>query len=384
MGNHINRDGSKATHRIGFRNSATLGSDLAVQLRLIQMNRRPRRLAFALVLLASACGSGNKVTGPSSDNPYNLGTGRAVLTASPIDPASVFAASPLGKLGPPDHTLPTDHVYITFVNAFDGNQANNDCVTRRPIYAAGAGVVTFILATEARGDTKVDVQMTTTFHYYYDHVLLLPGIARGTMVTAGQQIGTTAGCPSFDMGAYDSTVTLSGLVNPARYGPSTRYVVSPYLYFSDSLRALYISRSRVFEGVPINPDGRTDYGVAGRLVGDWFHASLPVDTNSSGSPAGWAKSIAFAYDWYNGTPRISVGGTIAPPFVGSIGSGDPDPATVSVSTGLVAYQVKLPGAFESYGWLLVQMTAADRIRVEFFPGSSRPAALTSGAQEYLR
>lgn len=346
---------------------------------------RVRSLVFAgLATLVVACGSGNKMTGPSSDNPYNLGSGRAVLTASPIDPASVFATSPLGKLGPPDHTLPTDHVYITFVDAFGGNQNNNDCVTRRPIYAAGSGVVTFVLATEARGDTKVDVQMTTSFHYYYDHVLLLPGIARGTTVTAGQQIATTAGCPSFDIGAYDSNVILSGLVNPARYGPSTRYAVSPYLYFSDSLRALYISRSRVFEGVPINPDGRTDYGVAGRLVGDWFHSSLPVDTNSSGSSTGWVKSIAFAYDWYNGTPRISVGGTISPPFMGSIGAGDPDPATVSVSSGLVMYQVKLQGAFETYGWLLVQMTAADRIRVEFFAGPSRPAAFTSGAQEYVR
>lgn len=335
--------------------------------------------------MVSACGGGggNKVTGPSSNNPYSLATGRAVLSVSPIDPDAIFAASPLGKLGPPDHTLPTDHVYITFVNAFDSNQ-NNDCTSLRPIYAAGSGVVTFVLATDARGNTKVDVQMTASFHYYYDHVVLLPGITQGTPVTAGQQIGTTAGCPSFDIGAYDLDVTLPGLVNPTRYGISTRHAVSPYVYFSEPLRALYYSRSRVFEGVPGNRDGRIDYGVAGRLVGDWFHSSLPVDTNSAGSPAGWAKSIAFAYDWYDGTPRISVGGTISPPFVGSIGADDPDPATVSLSNGLVTYQVKLPGARETYGWLLVQMTTADRIRVQFFPGPSRPAAFTTSLQEYLR
>ena len=80
-----------------------------------------------------------------------------------------------------------------------------------------------------------------------------------------------------------------------------------------------------------------------------------------------------------------MGGTIASPFVGSIGAGDPDPATVGVSDGLVAYHITRPGAFEPYGWLLVQMTALDRIRVEFFPGETpRPPAFTGSAQEYLR
>jgi hypothetical protein len=342
--------------------------------------------AFVLLLLA-ACGGGQRgPTNPSGNNPYGVTlTGPGVLSVSPIDPALVFAASPLGKLGPPDHTLPTDHVYITFVDAFGGNQQNNVC-DRFPIYAAGAGVVDFVLVTESRGDTKVDVQMTQTFHYYYDHVLLLSGIAPGTHVTAGQQIGTTNGlCPSFDLGTYDLGVNLPGLINQARYGDSTRHTVSPYQYFAEPLRSFYYAHSRVLEGVPGNRDGRIDYGVAGRLVGDWFHSSQPADASSSGSSAGWSKSIAFAYDWYDGRPRISVGGTIASPFLGLIGAADPDPVTVSIADGLVAYQITRPGAFETYGWLLVQMTAADHIRVEFFLGAtSRPAAFTGSAQEYLR
>lgn len=341
------------------------------------------RLAAAMLVAVSACGGGP--TGPSENNPYQLMSGAAVLSASPIDPEFIRATSPLGMLSPPAHTLPTDHVYITFVDAFSGNQQSDDC-SRRPIYAAGGGVVTFVLVTEAAGDTKVDVQMTPTFHYYYDHVLLLPGITIGTRVTAGQQIATTTGrCPSFDIGAYDLDVTLRGLVNPARYGPSTRHAVSPYRYFTESLRSLYLSRSRVFEGVPTDPDGRIDFGVAGRLVGDWFHSSLPVDFNSAGSPNGWSKSIAFAYDWHNGTPRISVGGTIANPFVGSIGASDPDPGTVSMSNGMVVYGIRLSNASSMHGWLLVQMTAADRIRVEFFPASApRPTAFTGAAHDYLR
>lgn len=345
-----------------------------------------RRLRAAALLVAVTACSGGGPTDPSGTNPYGLTiTGPGVLSVSPIDTASVISVSPLGKLGPPDHTLPTDHGYITFVDAYGGNQQNNDC-RKRPIYAAGAGVVTFVLVTETRGDTKIDIQMTQTFHYYYDHVLLLSGIAPGSRVIAGQQIGTTTGfCPSFDLGAYDLDVTLPGLVNQARYGDNTRHTVSPYKYFSEPLRSFYYSRSRLFEGVPTNRDGRIDFGVAGRLSGDWFHSSLPVDAGSSGSPVGWAKSLAFAYDWYNGSARVSVGGTIAAPFSGSIGATDPDPATVTTATGVVGYQISRPGATETYGWMLVQMTASDRIRVEFFLGAtSRPAGFTAAAQEYLR
>ena len=348
-----------------------------------------RRVLISLILGLTACGGGGSgaPTSSSTDNPFGItATGPGILSISPIDTSQVRAASPLGKLGPPDHTLPTDHVYISFVDAWSGNQQNNDC-SKRAIYAAGSGVVVFTLVTETRGDTKVDVQMTKTFHYYYDHVLLQPGIVVGSHVLAGQQIGTTTGfCPSFDLGVWDTDVTPPGLVNPARYGASTLHAVSPYKYFTEPLRSLYYSRSRILEGVPANKDGRTDYGIAGRLIGDWFHSSLPVDALSAGSPNGWSKSIAFAYDWYDGTsPRISIGGTISAPILGAVGRNDPDPATVTVASGLVAYQLTPPGGSDSFGWLLVQMTAADRIRVQFFGGTAiRPTAFTAAAQDYAR
>ena len=354
-----------------------------------QMITTTRLLHVSLILFTTACGGGSSggPTSNSTDNPYGITvTGPGVLSVSPIDTSQVRAASPLGKLGPPDHTLPTDHVYVSFVDPWNGNQQNNDC-SKRAIYAAGSGVVDLVLVTETRGDTKVDVQMTKTFHYYYDHVLLLPAITVGTHVAAGQQIGTTTGfCPSFDIGVWDLDVTPPGLVNPGRYGVSTLHAVSPYKYFTEPLRSLYYSRSRMFEGVPANKDGRTDYGIAGRLIGDWFHSSLPVDANSAGSSNGWSKSIAFAYDWYDSTsPRISIGGTISAPILGSVGRNDPDPATVTVASGLVAYQLIPPGGSDSLGWLLVQMTAADRIRVQFFAAATaRPSAFTTAAQDYLR
>src|SRR5258706_7496571 len=135
--------------------------------------------SVALVALCACGGHGPTSSGDAArdgSNPYGVtATGPGVLSVSPLDTTTVFAASPLGKLAPPGHTLPTDHVYITFIDAWGGNVQAADC-SKRPVYAAGSGVVAWTFVTETAGDTKVDVQMTETLHYYYDHVLLLPGI----------------------------------------------------------------------------------------------------------------------------------------------------------------------------------------------------------------
>jgi hypothetical protein len=343
----------------------------------------------SLALLALVACSGGGTTSPTDDgnNPYGLTiTGPGVLSVSPLDTTTVFAASPLGSLAPPGHVLPTDHIYISFVDPWSGNQQNNDC-RARPVYAAGAGVIDFQLVTEAAGDTKVGVQMTKTFHYYYDHVLLLPGMTVGTRVTAGQQIATTTGrCPSMDLGVWDLDATNSGFVNPARYGDQTLHAVSPYKYFSEPLRAFYYAHVRVANGVPTDKDGRIDQGIKGRLSGDWFHSSIAnASLQTVNSSEGWSKSISFAHDWYDGALRISIGGVIASPGVLRLTSEAQDFASVSTGSGVVAYEGRTLVGNIGPGWLLVQMVADDRIKVQWFPlATSRPAAFTAAAQEYVR
>jgi hypothetical protein len=228
--------------------------------------------------------------------------------------------------------------------------------------------------------------MTKTFHYYYDHVLLKPGITVGTRVSAGDTIATTTGrCPGIDLGVVDYDVTPSGLVNAARYGDPTLHAASPYKYFSEPLRTWMYAHVRMMEGVPANKDGRTDWGVRGRLAGDWFHASLGADFTSTG-PTGWPKSLSFAYDWYDNTQtRISIGGTIAEAGVVRVPSSAPDPRTISVSSGPVAFEATPTLGRISAGWLLVQMLADDKLRAEYFPNAiARPSAFTSAAQDYAR
>jgi hypothetical protein len=325
------------------------------------------------------------------DNPYGItATGPGVLSVLPLDSSTFVAATPLGALNPPGHVLPTDHVYLYFVDPWGGQQQLNDC-SARPVRAAGSGVVNFILRTETGGDTKVQVQMTRTFHYYYDHVLLAPGIAVGTHVNAGDIIGTTTGrCPSIDLGVIDYEVTAPGLVNAARYG-STAHAASPYRYFTAPLQAFIYARVRIYEGVPYDKDGRIGFGVAGRLAGDWFHASLATSGSQDiMGPTGWPRSVSFANDWFDGTPRISIGGLIATPGVLKPAAGSPDARTVSVASGLVVFDVAaVYNGRIGNGWVLAQMLSDARLRIEFVPmpatgAGVRPTQFTSAAQEYVR
>jgi hypothetical protein len=284
-------------------------------------------------------------------------------------------------MAPPGHVLPTDHVYLNFVEPT--GSLTVDCSPRN-VYAAGSGVVNFVLQTEAAGDTKVMVQMTRTFYYYYDHVVPLPGIKVGSKVSAGDKIATTTGrCPSIDLGVYDLDVDPPGFLNPARYGEIGAHPASPYKYFSEALRVAYHAKVRLLEGVPVDKDGKVDWGVPGRLAGDWFHTSLPVNQSAAG-PDGWSKTISFAYDWYDRSPKISIGGTIVGPMILTIGKADTDPAQVSTASGLLSYRDTPTGQQNRAGWVLVQMLSDDRIKIEYFSGDTRPLAFSSAAQEYIR
>lgn len=339
--------------------------------------------AFVASSLIACGGGGGPSVGTNQGLPDGVsGTGPGILSVSPLDLSTLVAATPLGNLAPPGHVLPTDHVYLSFVDP-RGALTGQDCSPRN-VYAAGSGVVNFLLQTETAGDTKVMVQMTRTFFYYYDHVRLVPGIKVGSKVTAGEKIATTTGrCPSIDLGVYDLDVNPPGFLRPSRYGEMGAHPASPYKYFSEALRAIYYAKVRVFEGVPVDKDGRLDWGIQGRLSGDWFHTSLPANASAT-DPDGWARTVSFCYDWYDRTPKISIGGTIASPVVLTIGKGDLDPAQASTASGMLAYRDTPTGPQNRAGWVLVQMLADDRIKIEYFSGDSRPIGFSNAAQEYIR
>jgi hypothetical protein len=328
-----------------------------------------KRLPVLLALLALACGGGG--SGGSNTSGSSLPKGPGVFTASPIEVEKITDLEPLGAMNPVGHTIPTDHVYFYF--AWCPGCPPQNPVPVLPIVAPGAGTVTWILQQAGLvPDFKVMIQMTGDFYYYVDHVILDPGIQVGTKVTAGQRLGSSNGI-AMDLGVMYEAVTLTGFVNPARYAGQTLHTDSPFKYFSEPLKSQLYARVR--RNAP-DKDGKIDYDVRGRLIGNWFHESVAI-ADSMG-PSAWPKQLAFCPDSNEPSQmRISIGGTVAPPGKWKPAPGDPDPAQVSVATGKVAYHLKYTDSGD-YGLMLVQLLDDTRIRVQVFPGSTAPTGEFDG------
>lgn len=285
------------------------------------------------------------------------------LEICPLNLAEIRSIIPLGNLNPRGgHIFPTDHIYLDY-----------DHREGLPVRAAASGRV-FAIRGQMRGDLKIEVQVNERFSYYVGHVLPVKGLGVGSTVKGGEVIGCTSGRSLLDFGCVDSEVTLRGFVNPDRYPESTLHCVSPLKLYDDPLRRQLHSKV-LRDGT--DKDGRIDCDIAGHLVGNWFLEGLSVVDSSRGSPAIWAKQLAFAYDVHQPQARlVSIGGTIAPASLYGLSAVSPDPAEISVTSGLVRLLLTRPDpgqttpprgkAMSVPGVLLVQMFAPNRVKVEFF------------------
>ncbi|MBL0312860.1 MAG: hypothetical protein IPP78_09145 [Holophagaceae bacterium] len=313
-------------------------------------------LILAMALLGLACGGDGSA---NSGGANTLPPGPGVMTFTPLELPQVADLEALGAMNPVGHTIPTDHVYFYYADP------NHRPWPVLPVVAPGTGKVIWILATPGLPDQKVQVQMTGNFSYYLDHVVLDSTIQVGTTITAGQRVGQTgSGSAAVDLGVLYSAITLTGFVNPARYG-ETVHADSPFKYFAEPLKTQIYAKVR--RSGP-DKDGKIDYDVRGRLIGNWFHESVVV-ADSMG-PSAWPKQVAFCPDDHEPTqPRVSIGG-----FCGFVGlwsprPGDPDPASVSVASGRVAFHLGV-GTGTGGALMIIQMLDDTRIRLQVFPGSA--------------
>lgn len=200
--------------------------------------------AFAF-LPGIACGGSGSLAGPTSG-------ATLTFTAPPIDLSTIQQIVPLGNLNPPDHTLPTDHIYVNN-RAFGGPQP-----APQPVFAPGDGTVQFILRNGA--ESKIGVQ-TGPFIYYLDHVQLNASIRDGLSLTGGQQIGTTGtSARGIDLGVINNILTLA-FANPARYPAESLHGDAPLKYFGEPLRSqMYAKVNRI----GADKDGQFQFDIDGR------------------------------------------------------------------------------------------------------------------------
>lgn len=293
---------------------------------------------------------------------FNLPAGTLSLRVSPIDQGAIRWITPLGNLNPPGHPIPTDHIYFYFA---DPDARETAEARRTDFFAPGDGTVTTVLGSVG-AESKIFVRQTSTFSYYLDHLNLEVPLARGSIVTAGQRLGTTGSAFGIDLGVINDSLNLNFIV-PSHYIGDTIHADAPLKYFAEPLRSQLYAR---VQRLGADLDGKIDYDIAGRLAGNWFIATNAV--------------MSFAYDTCDpSSVRIATSvGFVQGVF--AIAPGDPRPADVSTSSGRVLYTLSRAitgppktGTNTTVGYLLVELTDATHLRMQTFTG--RPADFTAAA-----
>ena len=317
-----------------------------------------------------------------------------------------------------DHVTPVNHHYFQ-------NFGNKEFDIE--VYSPGGGFITDIghmPGAEEGKDYNIRIEHTCTLSSHYIYVSNLPAKIkayappthgyRGVRipVAAGELIGYYK--KNLDYNLVDKAITLTGFVVPEHYAVEpykTHIVRDTYGYFNEPVKSKLIERSiRTVE--PIS--GKIDYDIDGKLVGNWFlegtngYAGAVTEVGRSKS---WLGHLSFAYDYIDpGRIVISIVG---------YGEGDsnqfgvkgnsPDPAGVSIESGLIKYELvdydyiasngsrwdrisfakglKTVGMENTQGVVLVQMLGGGRkIKFETFPGktASEAGGFTGAARIYER
>ena len=327
----------------------------------------------AAVSIAAACRNTttpDATGGGGTQSSSGFLPGMLSLRASPVDPGAILWITPLGNLNPPSHTLPTDHIYFYIANPDAGD---SPVAKRTPFAAPGDGTVGTVIGGVGL-ESKVFVRQTTTFGYYLDHLILTTPLSAGSKVTAGQVLGTTGSAYAIDLGVTNDALTLS-FVSPERYNSDTRHADAPLKYFDEPLRTqLYAKVQRLGSDL----DGRIDFDVAGRLIGNWFVGS------------GDSTPLVFTYDTYDPSKVLIAINTGSLQGVFSIGATDPAPKDVTVASGRVLYTLTRTNSGPPHnntgisGFLLVQLLDDSHVREEIFPPPAVPADFTGGSRTFSR
>jgi hypothetical protein len=322
-----------------------------------------RSIAYVIVLVLLVTGCKKDEEPPVSDP--------VVFTCSPVDTMYIRSATPLGNINPPGHTLPTDHIYF-YLEGLD----------YVPIYSIAGGTIEHLRYNEGSNDYSVEIKYSSSCSYYFDHVANPPDyIAEGYELEEGILIGyCETGRGAFDLGVIDYDV-VNAFIIPERYLEKTLHCSNPYLYFTDSVRNILYTKNRRTK----EPRGGTIcYDINGKLSGNWFLEGTEIDILNA-TYLYQDSQLTFAFDmWDPDAILIAAGGTLAmAPFYSGVVDNAPDPKYVSVTTGLVKYELT---SFVSNGTLLVQMMEERKIKVEVFPDLHKDEvdAFTAEAKFYVR
>lgn len=356
-------------------------------------------------------------TGLSAWTSKCSGTNRVGMTHSPMDLTDVSTITPIGLVAG-GHVTPIDHLYFY-------PKANERDAS--PVYAMADG---YIKEVESRGKSvgsgndqkpeyRIVMQHSCQTISYFDLVTSIdPALqkqidssSKGDMhipIKSGQIIGRIGG-QSLDTAVYNMNMTLSGFIHPDLYKRENWKIHTDdfYEYFSGDLKASLLAMNQR----KVKPyGGKIDYDQPGKLIGNWFlegtngyEGAKNTDGYGKDGHGYWDGHLAIFYHAiYTNKIIISTGtfGDQQPQAFEARGN-TPDPATISVSSGVVKYDLldtsqgvdpngkqneQQSSSAKSRGTALFQVLAGEKLRVEFFPGTA-PSGIngfTSAAKTYER
>lgn len=341
-------------------------------------------------------------------------SGPLTFEHAPVDLDAIEYVLPLGLMSG-SHVTPVDHQY--FQNFKEPDRVID-------VFSPAAGTVTSIQhmnrvisdgPDDPIDDYRLVIEHTCTISSIFIHIgtlsAALAAVAppRGehtsvaVEVAAGERIGTFR--RNVDYNVVDRDVTRPFIV-PEHYAaePWKVHTPDPFDYFTAAIREELIAKS-LRMAQPIG--GEFVFDVDGRLVGNWFQQG----TNGYGGSDRdryWAGHLAVAYNFLDPSHIIvSIGTFDGKSLQAGVRGNGPDPATVTVATGPVLYelvrydyytgdqrwdrmslvpQIEARNDEDGYGVVLFEMLSDRLLQVEMFPGASAAdvTGFTAAALRYER
>lgn len=278
----------------------------------------------------------NQVAGPGCPN-------GSLFSVSPIDLSEFISITPLGNLSPPDHTIPTDHIYVVLKT-----HNNIDLSNAKNVHAPGNITITRINHNTAlkqgavwSDDYGIDFSPCNDVRINFGHVNTISDELKSVFekagpscdtqipregdeytyctadmnyaVKAGVVLGTAGSGTStgLDIQAIDDRSEKLAYANPKRYRNNSFHFVCPLDLFEPTVqKSLYDRLGSTQSKRTTEPRcGEVSQDISGSAQGNWITG---VDANDLiDEPGNWDKSLALVHDNFDPSVGIaSIGGVI--------------------------------------------------------------------------
>lgn len=330
-----------------------------------------------------------------------VGKGTVNFTSPPRLLEDIEIIQPIGLINANSgHVTPTDHGYYYPPN---WKPQDNPSEFKDVLSPADGTITTIQLVANRQGDYRLIIHHTCTFYTIYIHVKeLSPKIAQAagefTSMTKNTNIPVKAGevigrANSFDFSVNNDEITLPGFVFPEHYNgePWKVHTDDMFAYFVEPIKSQLLSKNmRTAE--PLG--GKIDYDIDGRLVGNWFKQNTNWYAgirNPDGSY--WQGHLTIVPDALDPTHVIFATGDFGGESKQFGIKGNPNPATVSKSSGIIKYELVTYDYYitsgqpwnhhslaqnlkaknndnDVHGFVLLQLMDDRKLKVEVFPGKT--------------